>query len=686
MSDLRSAGRAWLRRHFSWSNSREAWGDRLGLLLLLGAGLGIGSIRAYLSAAQEVLLWSLLSLAGAILTRRGWIRLLGPVLFYDLVRVARRNRYFLLRTLYACLLGLVLGWLYLISYAENQESAIRSSEMAAFAERFFLTFLVLQFLAVAILTPAYTAGAIAEEKDRKTLEFLLATDLRNREIVLSKLFARIANLSLLLLTGLPILSILQFLGGVDPNLVLAAFIATAATMVSLASLSILNSVLTKKPRDAIAATYLCAVGYLLLSGGGYLLLIPSWGLSGFPSTDIWQSPVTLDDVVEGANIGNPIAAVVQVVLSLDRPGGMNATLPLLLRNYVLFHGGLALLCAIWALVVLRSAAIKQSYGEPKRVRQKWRLLRRPPVGAHPMFWKEVFAESGLRLNILARIILLVFVVASFLPVGFILADIFSQAVHGGRWSINYNQLADEMNIWVRILGTVVACLLLLAVASRASSCVSIERDRQTLDALLTTPLELESILFAKWIGNIVSVRWGWLWLLLVYGIGILTGGLSPMALPLLLLAWFIYAAVLSSLGMWFSIVSRTTLRSTIATFLTTAAAGVGHWFVWFCFLPLLIMLEREPEAMRWLRSFQVGFTPPLAFGLTLPLSQEQSMELIADFGEPWEAIGFTLLGLFCWAAIAVGFWIASVRRFMASTGRGPVQPMPAIPLEPAGNA
>ena len=33
-----------------------------------------------------------------------------------------------------------------------------------------------------MLTPAYVAGAISEEKDRKTLEFLLATDLRNREI------------------------------------------------------------------------------------------------------------------------------------------------------------------------------------------------------------------------------------------------------------------------------------------------------------------------------------------------------------------------------------------------------------------------------------------------------------------------------------------------------------------------
>jgi len=47
--------------------------------------------------------------------------------------------------------------------------------------------------------------AIAEEKERKTLDFLLASDLRSREIVLGKLASRLAYLTLVLLTGLPLL-------------------------------------------------------------------------------------------------------------------------------------------------------------------------------------------------------------------------------------------------------------------------------------------------------------------------------------------------------------------------------------------------------------------------------------------------------------------------------------------------
>src|SRR5207253_2813752 len=234
-------------------------------------------------------------------------RVCGPLLFYDLIRIARRTRYFLLRLLYALLLGFMLCWLYVMLSVSGQKTALSASEMARFAESFFSTFVFVQFAVISLLTPAYTAGAIAEEKERRTLEFVLATDLRNREIVLSKLMSRLANLSLLVLTGLPILGFLQFLGGVDPNLVAASFAGTILTMVSLACLSILNSVLTRRARDAIALTYLAAVGYLALSGASWWLLNPDWKLASWPAK---ESPVQLEDVVHIFSAGNPIALIV----------------------------------------------------------------------------------------------------------------------------------------------------------------------------------------------------------------------------------------------------------------------------------------------------------------------------------------------------------------------------------------
>src|SRR4029077_7632938 len=128
--------------------------------------------------------------------------------------------------------------------------------MSRFAEYMFFTFMIVQLVLTVILTPADVAGAIAEEKGGKTRALLLPTDLQNREIVLSKLVARIANLLLIVLAGLPVLSFVQFFGGVDPGLLLASFAATGLIMLSLAGVSMLCSVHSRKPRDAIVVTYL----------------------------------------------------------------------------------------------------------------------------------------------------------------------------------------------------------------------------------------------------------------------------------------------------------------------------------------------------------------------------------------------------------------------------------------------
>src|SRR5207253_8953302 len=110
---------------------------------------------------------------------------------------------------------------------------VHRTTLAYFAERIVLTLLVLQAGAVLALTPAYVAGAIAEEKERGTLELLCTTQLRSHEIVLGKLFARLVHLTGLLLTGLPILCLALFWGGVDPHLVLAAFAVTGLTLLSI---------------------------------------------------------------------------------------------------------------------------------------------------------------------------------------------------------------------------------------------------------------------------------------------------------------------------------------------------------------------------------------------------------------------------------------------------------------------
>src|SRR5207253_2428882 len=145
-------------------------------------------------------------------------------------------------------------------YEFSVQSDLQSQSETAFV--IFCTFFCVQMIVVAILTPVTIAGAIAEDKERRTLEFVLATDLRSREIVLGKLVGRMANMLMFLIAGLPILSLLQMLGGIDPDLLLVSLAVTILTFFSLSAVSIWFSTMLRRGRDAIVLTILTVAGYI----------------------------------------------------------------------------------------------------------------------------------------------------------------------------------------------------------------------------------------------------------------------------------------------------------------------------------------------------------------------------------------------------------------------------------------
>jgi ABC-type transport system involved in multi-copper enzyme maturation permease subunit len=675
MSQFVDTSLAWAKRNLAWSNSRESWQERFGLAGLVFAAVLLLAFREHVPLPLEVLLWAGLLLGASLLTRRGWLRLFGPMLFYDLVRVGRHVRYFYMRTLYALGLGLLLCWMYITYRVQTNDGRLDRVLMAEFANTFFETFIGVQFVVLMLLTPAYTAGAIADEKDRRTLEFLLATDLRNREIVLSKLMSRIANLGLLILTGLPVLSFVQFLGGVDPNLVFAGYAVTILTVISLAALSIFNSVMSKKARDAITMTYLGGLAYLILSGASWFLLMPTAGLAG-RGIDALGISITVQDCVETLNAGNPIAGVIRLLIEVDSGKHVTDVLGAILRSYAIFHVLLILICCTWSIARVRGIALRENAGKQLKRARHMRYWRRPAVGNSPMLWKELVIERGPRLNIFGRILICLLMIASFVPAILIIwLAVFSPGKLGPSGGVLFdpnNVVSTSFNVWVRIVGMLVACLLLLAIASRAASSISSERDRQTLDALLTSPLDIFGILFAKWFGNIASVRSGCLWLGAIYATAIVMRGLSLAALPLLVLAWLTYAGALSCIGMWYSIACRTSLRATVWTFLTVAAAGVGHWLIWMCFVPFMILMQQSGSVdkwFQWLGKFQTGLTPPavLSYHFAFHENEIQNGNGV-DFVE---VVGIGMIGVAFWMIVTILLWIGVYLRFASVTGRKP---------------
>jgi ABC-type transport system involved in multi-copper enzyme maturation permease subunit len=644
------------------------WRERLTGLAFLAAAAVLWLLPDAVPTRLLVVLWSAWLLTLILVVRMGWLPLLGPVFSYDLVRTTRRGRYAALRAVYAAALLLFLVLLYRVHPTLDRGAWMVAGGMARFAETFCYTFLAVQFVAVAVLTPAYVAGAIAEEKDRKTLEFLLATDVRDREIVLGKMASRVANLVLLVLTGLPVLSLTQLWGGVDFGFLLCAFAVTGLTLLTLAAVSMLASVYTRKAREAVVLAYLVAAAYVGVSVL-FALLAFFPRIMAFDVT-VAGRPYSVGDVVNWIGAGNPGLFGYGLYDDVRTGVTLQESLATRTTSYAVFHLIVTLVCTGWAVWRLRPLALLDApvKEKPRAERRRW-LRWRPRPGRHPLLWKEVWAEPGLTFNWFGKAILLLIILASVIPALWLAGDYFLRGA--SFWDGVIPDLASSVNVWVRLVGTLVACLTLLGVAVRAASSITGEHDRQTYDSLLTAPIDSDRLLFAKWLGSVLSVRRAWLWLCLVWLLGSATGGLYGPTVPWLFLAWAVYAGFVAVVGLWFSMTCRTTLRATVWTLLTVAALGVGHWYLWavFC-MPLRI---RE-GALAWLVRFQMyGLTPPLSLAwLAFRADDVQSNVIGMDAEDPMGAFTCLLGGLALWSAAGYVLWRRAARRFRVLTGRVPI--------------
>jgi ABC-type transport system involved in multi-copper enzyme maturation permease subunit len=156
-------------------------------------------------------------------------RMFGPLYYYELVRLARKGRSTAVRCGYALAVFATLFFVYRDRFPHYSPildpfaaEATQGRELARLANDFVMAVLVVQTVAILVLTPAYLAGSIAGEKERGTLDLLFMTHLTDREIVLGKLAAHVTHLGGVFLAGLPLLAVTQLWGGVDFSALLAA--------------------------------------------------------------------------------------------------------------------------------------------------------------------------------------------------------------------------------------------------------------------------------------------------------------------------------------------------------------------------------------------------------------------------------------------------------------------------------
>jgi ABC-type transport system involved in multi-copper enzyme maturation permease subunit len=493
----------------------------------------------------------------------------GPIVSLEMVTGARRARYFVVRVLYALVLLVVL-W---ITYAETWgvwagDGSMSIQAAAAFSSAFFATFTIVQLSAVLLLTPAMIAGSIAQERERRTIEYMLASTLTGSEIVLSKFLARTLHVASLLLAGLPILAIAMMLGGIDPQLLIIAFVITLATLVVTASLSIGTSVWAKRSRDAVVRTYV----FLLV----FLILPPlAWTFSGA----VWGWLTWLPDAGELVSQVNPYV-VLSKALSLVRPvPGMGTYTPWqpiwpLLAVYAAFSA----IVLAWSITSVRRV-YRKSIGAGEGVRRLggFRFRWRPRLGVRPMLWKELFAATAaFQLGTLGRVAVALLFLAAVVPA----ITLFYELVASSGVVQAREAMAGTSTGVVAALG----CLALLVVMIRAAGSITAEKERDSWLSLISTPLTPAEIIWAKIAGGIYAARWFALPAAIWWG---LTAMITPdfmLVMPILLATFGCVALALSALGVWFSSWCRTSIRAMASCVAVGVFLGGGYLL---CCVPLM---------------------------------------------------------------------------------------------------
>jgi ABC-type transport system involved in multi-copper enzyme maturation permease subunit len=596
----------------------------------------------------------------------------GPVFTFELMKTARRGRLYLVRAFYAGLL-LVILWTVHSGWVSDTGGELKFWQVKFFALSAFLGIAIGQAILALALTPALVAGVIADEKERKTLHYLMASQLTNAEIVLGKLLVRMLYLVVLLGVSVPVLSLLVLMGGIDPKLVVLVCAATFSTAWFLATLSIWVSTIVRRVRDAFFVAY-ALEGLWLLSP----LILRGFTFRGWPVVDL-----VADWLVDWVAASSPVGISRDIAIGMALGGGsVTSSLDSIVWMMVL-QTAFGLVLAILASIQLRPIFRRQQGdpGIPTRSGpvgilmrpRRWRLRRRPALADQPMLWKELHTDRprgfvrfvGFVLTLIVVGYLLYAAVSTAAPAiremwehGYAPPTSLDAYARGRRWQFYW---------FVRGVAPLFYMFATLAIAATAAAAITSEHEGDTWVSLTSTDLTGREILFAKLTGALKRGQSLATVILVLALAGVVAGAIHILSLPALILALTIYGWFAAALGAWISLQLRSTWRAqflTVAGLILLNISGQG-------ILNALSSSGFAPQAWPGFTPYEISkllLDPHIIRHLTeAPWPTIWRIRLVDD-SFAWLAI-FSLESLLVYASLASLLTWHALRRFDAVAGR-----------------
>jgi len=403
----------------------------------------------------------------------------------EVVTVPRRAGHYAGR---AALIGLltILGittWQATIGFARDATLG----EAAAFGLLFFQIVAFVQLLLTIFFAALSAAGAVSQEKDRRTFILLLLTDMKDYEIVLGKMLGALLPITIQLLVTAPVLAMLLLLGGIGPEQVLQAVLVLAASAVAAGSLGGLIALWRERTFQALALSVLFLVLYICITQG-----IGTIGPIISPETEWVRVQAWLDPFVTMQTVLGPPA------------GGWDALPPA--YGFVLVMLGICALLngvGIWKLrkwnpsgepimqregpqeIIDTDESIElekraKAHAAPGKARQVWH---------NPVLWREVRTLAYGRRPLLVKLAF---------------AIVFALILY---YALNELNRPGGRPAFAAAYGLVpVAILSLLLVSAQAATSITSERDGGSLDVLLVTDISPREFVFGKILGVVYNCK------------------------------------------------------------------------------------------------------------------------------------------------------------------------------------
>jgi len=351
-----------------------------------------------------------------------------------------------------------------------------------------------QVILICLISPMFMAGAIAAEQSGKTFDIMLTTPLTNLQVVLGTLFGRLFFIWALLASGLPLFSILLIFGGVPISAVFVAFATAALSALVMGAVAVALAVLRIGGRKAVVTFVIAMAAYLV---GAYM--VDQFLLRNFvsiPNTTTWLTPLhpilVLESWLNRANYHPPQP---EQVAHLPKIIGFYLARPF--ATFTILSSLISLGLLLWCAIRVRSVGQGESL-LPLQVRRWLRLRgsggerRRPPrlVWHNPIAWREANTRGKLAAGILGR--------WAFVVLGLGLAILWLWLYHAGKMPALPGTLPHEVfHQGLLVLLIVETSVIALVGLYMSASCVSREREDQTLDLILTTPISPKYYIWGK---------------------------------------------------------------------------------------------------------------------------------------------------------------------------------------------